>query len=62
MNKMARHIRWPGLAALATTLAAVAASPAVLDLLPKEYTAAIIAISALVQAMTKPVKREVPKE
>lgn len=57
-----KHIRLPGLGALLATIIAVAASPAILDLIPQKWSAVIVVISSLAQAFTKPVKREVPKQ
>lgn len=57
MKRVSQHIRLPGLAALLGTLAAVAASPAILDVIPQKWSAVIVAISSIAQALTKPVPR-----
>lgn len=60
MKHLRRHVRFPGLAALLVTLTAVAASPGLADVIGQRWASAIIILSSVAQALTKPVKRERP--
>lgn len=44
---------WPALLALLTTLTGLVTSPIVLNVVPPQWAAVIVAVGALVQSLTK---------
>ncbi len=51
-----QKIHWAALGSVAVTLAGVAASPAVMGVLPPKVAAGVIIGGAVLQAVTKPVQ------
>lgn len=55
---MRRRIHWPGVVGILTTLGGVISLPEVLALLPSKTAAMLIAVGAVVQAVTRPVHKQ----